>query len=238
MTSIVKKIIKSIFGIQSEKSTPSVKRDGEYVTFSPGGFVFSPSGRPDFSAKTYYEVREIRDLLNEYSDSSRFVNSLEVGCGYGRLSPWIAEHAERSWAIDPDREALREASRNHPSIVFRRAGVQDMPFEDNQFDLLVSWTVLQHVPEKNIGRATQEIRRVVRDSGVVILAEDTKSGSSDTRWGRSKPRYEELLLMKLVDSRPKPVERTFGENSNPGENLDQDVIHHPNDTIMTFINHK
>ncbi|MCS4142547.1 class I SAM-dependent methyltransferase [Salinibacter ruber] len=237
---LVRTLIRKLADRYAVKPQPNVSsqtsRENGYVTFNPGGFVFSPTGRPDFSGKIYYETRAIRDLLTEYLPASTVPRSLEIGCGYGRLSPWIAEFAEDSWAIDPNEEAIAEASRNHPSITFEQMGVQDMTYEDDTFDLLVSWTALQHVPEAHITDACAEIRRVMRTGATVILAEHTQPSDSDTRWGRSESRYEELLQMELLASQPKPVERTFEQSEDPSSEPEKIVTGHPNDVLMVFRN--
>src|SRR5689334_16032289 len=61
---------------------------GEFVTFRAGGFVQAPT--PSLLlARHNYEVQAIHRALEGIKAS----RSLEIGCGYGRLSPAIAEHS-------------------------------------------------------------------------------------------------------------------------------------------------
>ncbi|WP_227357170.1 methyltransferase domain-containing protein [Haladaptatus salinisoli] len=46
---------------------------------------------------------------------------MEVGCGYGQLTPWIADCADEHYAIDPARSLLSAAHRKYPDVWFQRA---------------------------------------------------------------------------------------------------------------------
>lgn len=204
----------------------NVDKRNEYITFTPGGFAASPSGRPDFSAKSYYEVRELRRLLTEYLSTVPVEKSLEVGCGYGRLSPWIAEFSKDSYAIEPNEDALSEAQVQYPDIQFRNENAIDISFEDGCFDVVVTWTVLQHIPPHSIKDACNEIYRVTKEQGIVLIAEATGDADGPVGWGRSDSEYADLLQMELQMSKSKPVERTFNKNNT--------AIKHPDDTLMVF----
>ena len=84
---------------------PEWRRENGFVTFEDGGFAGGSPTRPELSARIYYEVSQIRESLGE----RQFDRSLEVGCGYGRLSGWIAEYAEDAVAIEPNTDALEQA---------------------------------------------------------------------------------------------------------------------------------
>lgn len=201
------------------------KRDG-YITFTNGGFVASPSNMPEFNAKLFYEVQGLREVVQDERTDVPINRSLELGCGYGRLTPWIAEMADESYAIEPNEEAIEVARTHFPEVTFENVLAQNIPFDRNFFDLVVSWTVLQHVPPDSIEAVCEEIRRVTTDDGIVVLAEQLSDSDGPTVWGRTESQYEELLDMDLLSSRPKPVEVTYNE--------DDDASEHPTDTMMVF----
>lgn len=203
-----------------------VRQDG-VVTFKYGGFVASPSGRVEFSSKLYYEVQAIRKNLNEFLPKNPVKNSLEIGCGYGRHSPWIAEFSKNHYAIDPNEEVLSKAKEQYPHIHFRNVSAQSMAFPDNYFDFVLTWTVLQHIPPKSIKSVAEEINRVNSDKGILIAAEDTKAVDEGPKcWGRSKAQYEDLFDLELVFSSPKPTERSDRYKD----------FEHPRNTLMVFSN--
>lgn len=185
---------------------PNWRRNGEYVLFEDGGFAGGDPSRTELSVRIYREVELLRELLGE----ERFDRSLEVGCGYGRLSGWISNHADASVAIDPDREAVEVARRMYPELEFVATGANTLPFRDDSFDLVVSWAVLQHVSPNAIERAADEVRRVLADGGTLVLCERTRGESGRVSWVRSVREYESLFAPFALQSRTaRPAESTF-----------------------------
>lgn len=203
------------------------KKDG-IVTFTQGGFAASPSNRSEFGSKIYREAASLTRLLEQHLPVIPAKSSLEIGCGYGRLSPWIAELAIDSYAIEPNEDAVEEAQIQYPEIQFENVPAQNIPFEEGFFDLVVAWTVLQHVPPNTIDAVCEEISRVTKEGGLVLIAESTGEVNGPVSWGRTPSDYENLLKMEVKDTEPKPVERSFNRENTAAE--------HPEDTLMVFSN--
>ena len=103
---------------------------------------------------------------------------LEVGCGTGLTSCWLAEKigcrvlgvdlSERmvEWA---QRRAARKGLGNLAE--FRLADAQELPFEDATFDAMLCESVTAFVPDKL--KALGEYRRVVKPGGYAGLNEGT-----------------------------------------------------------------
>lgn len=148
-----------------------------------------------FSARLYREVK----LLNEAIENYHANRSLEVGCGYGRLTPWIAEHSDQHYAVEPESATLNDAKKLYPNIHFYQAKAQKLPFPNCYFDLCVSWTVLEHIPPKELTKAVAEIKRVCTPEATIILAEGVGKSSSTSYWERPVEEWKDLFLpWKLV----------------------------------------
>lgn len=162
------------------------RRAGNFITFTERGFV-AGSTPPLLLARHNYEVEYIRKVLQ----GRRFQRSLEIGCGYGRLSPVFRKYAQTHIAIDINQDALRNARNCYPALTFVGGSTTALPFRDECFDLVVAWTVLQHVPPQTIGLALTELRRVVRPEGRFLLCEETRDTESISRhvWGRDVDFY-------------------------------------------------
>lgn len=110
---------------------------------------------------------------------------LEVGTGTGEmamalakagarevigtdLSPAMLEYAEYLRAVNGDEESLGRVS-------FRLASAHALPFAAETFDLVLADLVLHHLPQ--IDRTLQELIRVLRPGGLLVLAEF--AGSED-----------------------------------------------------------
>lgn len=148
-------------------------KQGDFVTFRPEGFVAAddPSA---LLCRNYYEVKRLRQYLARMSELGvSGGRSLEIGCGYGRLSAYIAEYFEEHSAIDINRWALSRARQCYPNISFVQGSATALPFADQTFDVVVSWTVLQHLPNHLVGKALSELIRVAKGNSLILLCEAT-----------------------------------------------------------------
>jgi len=167
----------------------------------------SVSGADTFPAlckELYVETRLIAQILGDTTAE----RSLEVGCGFGRLTPWIADYSEDHYAIEPEKSLMESAREMTPEVSYANTTAKDLPYPDEHFDLLVSWTVLMHVPNDRIESVVDELVRVSADDGKIILAEKTgdqfETGRSFTR---SATEYEILFdPFELTGSTPRPME--------------------------------
>lgn len=196
--------------------------DNGAVTFDYGGFVASPRSRSEYSAKLFHEASTISDLLAKYTSES-CERGLEIGCGYGRLTPWISRHCETQYGVDINQGALKDGDTQFPDINFLTGSATDLPLHSGSFDLIVSWTVLQHIPPENIEEATSEINRLLSPNGTFIACEAVEELKNEHTWGRNMETYDGLFpQMDIVESHPKPVETTWYEQrsrSRPPESI-------------------
>jgi ubiquinone/menaquinone biosynthesis C-methylase UbiE len=190
------------------------KRQGEHITFDWDGFVDAPD-IPTLFARHHYETALISRLLGGRTIS----RSLEIGCGFGRLSPTFAALSDAHVAIDINADALAAAQTAYPALAFQLVDGNDLPFPDASFDLVTTWTVLQHVSPDKIGHAFGELRRVLAPGGVILLCEETRNPDQATHhsWHRDASFYEQTLapLSMTYSSYIEEIDRLPGFNS-PG----------------------
>jgi ubiquinone/menaquinone biosynthesis C-methylase UbiE len=95
---------------------------------------------------------------------------LEVGCGSGAVSNYIAKKFSLNVTgtdIDPDQIRLAEQnSGNLPNARFLEADATNLPFQDNDFDVVLSFGVMHHI--SNWLDALTEISRVLRTGGYFV----------------------------------------------------------------------
>lgn len=102
-----------------------------------------------------FDEEEIKKIGDEYFDivpDSTFgkdKTALDVGCGSGRWTLYIADKFGSIESIDPS-DAVKVASKateKYDHIRISKAGVDQIPFEDNSFDFVFSLGVLHHIPD-------------------------------------------------------------------------------------------
>jgi len=95
---------------------------------------------------------------------------LEVGCGSGAVSKYIAQnHGSNVTGIDLDPgliELAREGIGDIPNAHFFVADATHLPFGDNEFDVVLSFGVMHHIP--NWLDALEEIARVLKPGGYFV----------------------------------------------------------------------
>ena len=90
---------------------------------------------------------------------------LEAGCGTGLVLEGLSHIAARAVGVDISAGMLERARDRGLEVV--KGSVVDLPFDDDSFDVVVSFKVLAHIPD--LGRALAECARVTRPGGTLIL---------------------------------------------------------------------
>ncbi len=101
----------------------------------------------------------------------RGLRALDLGCGTGRHSLWLAQAGAAVTALDFSEGMLDEARRKPgaESIHFVRHDLHEpLPFRDGQFDLVVSGLVLEHL--RDLGGPFHEARRVLKQGGRAVVS--------------------------------------------------------------------
>lgn len=124
---------------------------------------------------------ELRQTL--LADASGRV--LEVGGGTGANLPFYGPDVASLTVTEPEPAMLRRLERRvheqFPDTKVLRAPAEDLPFEDNTFDVAVSTLVLCGVDDQ--ARALGELRRVLRPGGRLLFIEHVRSDEPGlARW--------------------------------------------------------
>ena len=94
---------------------------------------------------------------------------LDVGCGSGRWTKYLAPHVGFIEAVDPSQAVFvaDELLKDFDNVRITQAGVDELPFEDNAFDFVFSLGVLHHVP--NTAQALQKCVQKLKPDGWMLL---------------------------------------------------------------------
>jgi len=94
---------------------------------------------------------------------------LDVGCGTGRwLRRYLAKNA-RPVGLVATQDMLRRATDKGTTCPLVASPAQSLPFSSDSFDLVSTVTVIQHIPPAGQREAVQEMARVLRPGGHLLL---------------------------------------------------------------------
>ncbi len=101
------------------------------------------------------------ELIKKYLKVNASDKLLDVGCGTGLTTePWECKR----YGIDPSAKLL-ERARQKDKIEYKLAPAEEIPYEDDFFDIVISITAIQNF--ENIEKGLKEIKRVGKNRFVL-----------------------------------------------------------------------
>src|SRR5690242_9974002 len=136
---------------------------------------------------------------------------IEIGGGTGANLPWYGPAVTSLTITEPQPPMLRrledKARAERPSAMVLRAPAEDLPFDDDSFDVAVSTLVLCGVDDQP--RALRELRRVLRPGGRLLFIEHLRS--EDPAVARLQDRMNWLNRLVVCCDCNRPTLGTIGQ---------------------------
>ena len=107
---------------------------------------------------------------------------LDAGCGYGRNLHWFLRNNVAVYGIDQDINAIHDLQRRQPVVAerFRQSAVEKLPFENDQFDHIISSAVLHFAKDTaHFRQMIGEMVRVLKPSGSLFIRMTSDIGIED-----------------------------------------------------------
>lgn len=170
--------------------------------------VMRASQPEDLNAGVTERTREVvRDHLGLVADrlGHRPRRALEIGCGIGRLTPTVAEHAGRVLAVDMTPAMLdqaRAACAHLATVDFACTRIDRLAPPPRPFDAAVCVWVLMHVLDDD--QLAAACRAIASATRYLTLVEYERAAVPVSRWSRLRPLAAYLELMpgaEVVDQR-------------------------------------
>ena len=117
---------------------------------------------------------------------------LDVGCGVGTYIVALSKINRIGFGIDPLFEtsllkAQQKAKDDNVNVSLIQSVSENLPFEDETFDVVLHLSTLQHV--NNQDKTLSEIKRVLKDNGFLLVSVPTNRNISTLFMRSKKPEY-------------------------------------------------
>jgi SAM-dependent methyltransferase len=150
------------------------------VSRNPVGGHFKKPMKLELEQTEYWDtVADTKEFHHEidWDFLSPFLNLesqiLDFGCGYGRLTKRISDKGFANViGVDNSSGMIKRAKKEFPVLNFQHHNERTLGFAENQFDLVLLFTVLTCIPtDKDQTRLVRELKRVIKPNGLFYVSD-------------------------------------------------------------------
>ena len=129
----------------------------------------------------------------------KIVLDIASGSGYG--THFLASAAREAYGVEIDQDAVDYSKAHHPgsNLHFLQGSVENIPLEDHSVDVVVSFETIEHVSAELQIRMMEEIKRVLKDDGILFISSPDKYHYSEERNYVNPFHVHELYFAEFKD---------------------------------------
>jgi ubiquinone/menaquinone biosynthesis C-methylase UbiE len=119
------------------------------------------------ASRDYYSEYKILELL-KFEDPNKTIKVLDFGCGDGNTIVYIRKHFPNAiiYGIDVSEKSINLAKEKMISnVLFSSFGGTELPFINEEFDIVFSSMVFHHIDHKLHNGILKEIKRTLKVGG-------------------------------------------------------------------------
>ena len=110
-----------------------------------------------------FSVQDVIDVLSGWDGELEKWSLLDIGCGIGNISKHeLIKRFKEYVGVEPSKEFFNYANKHNKNnnTEFYNCSVENLPFEDNSFDFMISVETWSYI--KDVNEAVKEISRVLK----------------------------------------------------------------------------
>jgi ubiquinone/menaquinone biosynthesis C-methylase UbiE len=96
---------------------------------------------------------------------------LDLCCGSGQATRFLVNISENVTGLDASPLSIQRSQKNVPEATYVEAFAEDMPFEDNRFDVVHTSAALHEMQSEQLRKIITEVYRVLKPGGVLTLVD-------------------------------------------------------------------
>ncbi len=129
---------------------------------------------------------EYKMLRNFAPEPAKGVKVLDGGCGLGEWCILLRNLGYETYGLDLSTSTVQSLRSEFPEMDFSREDIRQTSFENNFFDLYISWGTFEHF-ENGLQDCFREAHRILKRKGTLIISVPFYNGrikAIDTELGR------------------------------------------------------
>ncbi len=137
---------------------------------------------PEIYNRKYYSSHDkgfqwILNKISPYLKIKKNLNVLDIGCGSGNLSIYLAKKGVKVTGIDYSKDAIENAKKNlskenksiRKNVKFIRMNAVSMNFNNSSFDMVISIDVFEHLYPYEIELLMRKIKQILKPNAVLFI---------------------------------------------------------------------
>ncbi|MFH7027934.1 MAG: class I SAM-dependent methyltransferase [Heteroscytonema crispum UTEX LB 1556] len=96
---------------------------------------------------------------------------LDLCCGSGQATEFLVKSSQNVTGLDASPLSLKRARQNVPQAQYVEAFAEEMPFADNEFDVVHTSAALHEMQPEQLRKILNEVYRVLKPGGVFALVD-------------------------------------------------------------------
>ncbi|NEQ36753.1 MAG: class I SAM-dependent methyltransferase [Okeania sp. SIO3I5] len=96
---------------------------------------------------------------------------LDLCCGSGQTTNFLVKYSQNVTGLDASPLSINRAKKNVPSAKYVEAFAEDMPFSNNQFDLVHTSAALHEMNSEQLKQIIQEVYRILKPDGIFTFVD-------------------------------------------------------------------
>lgn len=122
---------------------------------------------PDFPDQIFINQLKVYQFASQFCAGRRV---LDVGCGTGYGTAYLANSAQSAIGVDISSQAIRYARKHYgnSNLRFERMNAESLTFADGSFDFVISTENFEHLSDQKAN--LRHMSRVLTDQGMLLLA--------------------------------------------------------------------
>ncbi|MGV6825999.1 MAG: class I SAM-dependent methyltransferase [bacterium] len=138
--------------------------------------VFDPNDK--LGKKSRY-ITLLHDIaLSRYMPDGHGELAVDVGCGYGRLTPLLKNKGWKAMGIDPTESFIEYAKEHFPGPEYRIGQLPDLPLEMESVHLMLMQNILRALKEYGILDVVTGVGKFVAPGGKIVVVDNIRDGHS------------------------------------------------------------